>query len=254
MIPPRLIPILLLQNNGLVKTEKYKNPKYIGDPINTVKIFNEKEVDELVFLDISATIERRKPRFELLYKIASECFMPLGYGGGISTIEDIKTLFSLGIEKVIINHYAIENPDFIKKAAVTFGSQSIVVSIDVKKSIFGKYELYNYISGKSFKYNPIEFAELVTKNGAGELIINSVDKEGTMLGYDTKLLEKITVAVSIPVVANGGAGRLEDFREVIHEGGAAAAAAGSFFVYKGKHRAVLINYPKPSEVKALFMN
>lgn len=233
----------MLKNQGLVKTIKFKDPKYVGDPINAVRIFNEKEVDELTFLDITATIENRKPNFKLIADIASESFMPFGYGGGVKDLNDMKELFNLGVEKVIVNSYAVENPEFIKKASDLFGSQSIVVSIDVKKTLLGKYEMYTLGGKKNTKLDPVAFANQMEIMGAGEVFLNSIDRDGTMQGYDIDLIKKVSEVINIPVVACGGAGRIEDFAEVVKKGGASAVAAGSMFVFHGKHRAVLINYP-----------
>lgn len=249
MLKTRVIPCLLLRNRGLVKTIKFKNPSYVGDPINTVRIFNEKEVDELIFLDITATSEKKTPPFKLLGEIASECFMPFTYGGGITSLEDIKTLFSLGAEKVAINSSAIENPNFIREAADLSGSQSIVASIDVKKNFLGKYEVYNHRYKKSTKLNPVEFSVQMEQMGAGEILLTSVDRDGTMEGYDIELIKQVTNAVSIPVISCGGAGKVEDFREAVKVGGASAVAAGSMVVYQGKNRAVLINFPVKEELK-----
>lgn len=252
MLRTRVIPCLLLKNSGLVKTVKFKDAKYLGDPINTVKIFNDKEVDELFILDITATVENRKPNFKLISEIASECFMPLGYGGGVRDLEDIRTLFHMGIEKVAINSYALENPDFVSKAADRFGSQSIIVSMDVKKSMWGKFELYTRGGRQRMKMDPVDGARLMEKHGAGEIFLNSIDKDGTMQGYDLELIKKVSGAVRVPVVACGGAGSLSDMVDSIRTGGASAASAGSMFVYQGKHRAVLINYPTQKELASLF--
>jgi len=252
MLKTRVIPCLLLRNQGLVKTVKFKEPKYLGDPINIVKLFNDKEVDELLFLDITASVENGKPPIELLSQIASECFMPLGYGGGIRNLQDIKEIFSVGIEKVTLNTYAIENPTFVREAADVFGSQSIVVSMDVKKSIWGKYELFTHGGRTGTKKEPVGFAVLMEEMGAGELIVNSIDRDGTMQGYDIALVKKVTEAVGIPVIASGGAGKIADFAQAVHEGGASAVAAGSFFVFHGPHRAVLINVPTPDELERAF--
>jgi cyclase len=238
-------------NLGLVKTVKFKNPKYVGDPINAVKIFNEKEVDELIFLDITATTEKRKPNFRLINDIASECFMPFGYGGGISDLNDMRELFNLGVEKVIINTYAVENPSFVKSAAERFGSQSIVVSIDVKKNLFGKYQVYTHGGKKVTKLDPATFAVRMEEIGAGEIILTSINRDGTMEGYDIGLIKKVSQSLNIPVVASGGAGTIQDFANAVKQGGAAAVAAGSLFVFLGKHRAVLINYPKQTEIETL---
>lgn len=251
MLKTRVIPCLLLKDEGLVKTKKFKDPKYLGDPINIVKIFNEKEVDELVFLDITATLDNRKPNFELLSEIASECFMPLGYGGGITTLEEIRQLFFIGIEKVILNTIAIKNPLFIKDAAKQFGNQSIVVSIDVKKNIWGKYEVFGTSGEQKTKLDIVQYAKEVEEMGAGEIIINSIDRDGTMDGYDIDLIRKVSTAVNIPIVACGGAGQLKDFALAVDEGGASAVGAGSMFVFQGKHRAVLISYPSIEELDGI---
>ncbi len=249
MYRPRVIPALLLRNRGLVKTVKFKDPKYLGDPINIVRIFNDKEVDELVFLDISATNEKRRPPFDLLANITSECFMPLAYGGGIQNMDDIKTLFTLGIEKVILNTTAMENPGLITRAAEFGGSQAIVVSVDVKKNFLGRYEVFTHSGQKGTGYDPVRYAAELEKRGAGELFLNSIDRDGTMLGYDIPLIKSVTQAVSIPVIACGGAHRVEDFGEAIKSAGASAVAAGSMFVFQGKHRAVLITYPTREEIE-----
>jgi cyclase len=249
MLKHRVIPCLLLKDQGLVKTVKFKDPTYVGDPINAVRIFNEKEVDELLFLDITASVERRGPSFKIVSEIASECFMPLGYGGGIRSLEDIRTLLASGVEKVCINSYAVENPAFIKSASDTFGSQSIVVSIDAKRSMLGRSEVRTYSGRKSTGLDPIEFAKEMEQMGAGEIFLNSIDRDGTMRGYDVELIRRLSDAVTIPVVACGGAGRLEDLGEVVEKGSASAAAAGSLFVFHGRHRAVLINYPSRQELR-----
>ncbi|HKC64033.1 MAG TPA: AglZ/HisF2 family acetamidino modification protein, partial [Pyrinomonadaceae bacterium] len=245
----RVIPCLLLKNEGLVKTVKFKNPKYVGDPLNAVKIFNEKEVDELIFLDITATVENRRPPLKLISQIASECFMPFCYGGGIRSVEDIAELFKLGVEKVAINSQAVENPLLIRSAAEKFGSQSIVVSIDVKKNLFGKYRVFTHGGRKATKFDPAEFAARMQEMGAGELFLNSIDRDGTMQGYDLELTKKVTESVSLPVIACGGAGRIEDFADAIKKGGASAVSAGSMFVFQGQYRAVLITYPSIKELE-----
>ena len=252
MIQTRVIPCLLLRNRGLVKTIKFRGPTYLGDPINAVKIFNDKEVDELVFLDITATVENRKPSFRYVAEIATECFMPLGYGGGIRAVEDIKTLVSLGVEKVIINSYAIENPSFISQAADFAGSQSVVVSIDVKKNFIGKYEVFTHSGKKGTGLDPVKLAIDMEKKGAGELLLNSIDRDGTMQGYDTEMIKRVTSAVGIPVVACGGAGKVQDLVDAVKKGGASASAAGSFFVFQGQHRAVLISYPSAQTLQEAF--
>ncbi len=248
MLKTRVIPCLLLKRGGLVKTVKFKDPTYVGDPINAVRIFNEKEVDELVFLDISATAEGRKPNFGLLADIASEAFMPFGYGGGITDMSTIGALFSLGVEKVVINSHAAENSGFIREAALSYGSQSIVVSMDVKRGFLGGYAVFTHGGTRNIKRDPARYAREMEDLGAGEIFLNSIDRDGTMQGYDLELLKTVSRAVTIPVIACGGAGRIEHFAEAVHTGEAAAVSAGSMFVFQGKHRAVLITYPDASEL------
>lgn len=252
MLMTRVIPCLLLRNQGLVKTVKFKDPKYVGDPINAVKIFNDKEVDELLFLDITATVERKGPPMKVLAEIASECFMPLAYGGGIRSMEDVRQIFAVGVEKVCINTHAVEQPNFIRQASDIFGSQSIVVSIDVKKSLFGKYEVYTHGGTKGTKLDPRDHAVRMEQMGAGELFLNAIDRDGTQQGYDIDLIRTVAAAVRIPVIACGGAGTVAHFREAVKQGGAAAVSAGSMFVFHGKHRAVLISYPGQEELKQAF--
>lgn len=247
----RIIPCLLLRDNGLVKTIKFKNSTYIGDPINAVKIFNEKEVDELVFLDIDATIEKKEPPYELIQDIATECFMPFCYGGGVKTVDQIRRLLASGAEKVSINSEAFYNPDFIKEAAQIFGSSTIVVSVDYKKNLFGKTFVYVNGGRKSTKIDPVSYAKKMEELGAGELMINAIDRDGVMNGYDVEMIRKITDAVSIPVIICGGAGHLNDFKKAFQEGNASAAAAGSLFVFQGKKRGVLISYPASEDVKEI---
>lgn len=248
----RVMPCLLVKNGRLVKTVKFKNPAYIGDPVNAIKIYNEKEVDELILLDITASVEARPPAFELLSQTAEECFMPMCYGGGIRSIEDIRRIFSLGIEKVAINSYAFERPEFVKEASAIFGSQSIVASIDVKKSgLLNKYTVYVKSGTKSTGIDPVAYAEKIEKLGAGEILLNSVDRDGTWSGYDIDLVKRVVNAVDIPVIACGGAGTVADLGDVIKNGGASAAAAGSMVVYQGKDLGVLIKFPKRSELEAV---
>ncbi|MFX1261507.1 MAG: AglZ/HisF2 family acetamidino modification protein [Promethearchaeota archaeon] len=248
MLRTRVIPCLLLRGQGLVKTIKFKNPTYVGDPINAVRIFNDKEVDELVFLDISATLEKRSPKYEMIRDIATECFMPFGYGGGIHDIETAARILKLGSEKVIFNSAATDL-GFLREAADVFGSQSVVVSIDVSRVRRGKYQVFTHSGTVNTKMNPVEFATSVEAAGAGEIFLNSIDRDGTMEGYDIELLKSVTSAVNIPVVACGGAWKLEHLREAILKGGASAVSAGSMFVFHGPHRAVLINYPTQEELK-----
>lgn len=252
MLNIRVIPCLLLRGQGLVKTVQFKDAKYVGDPINAVKIFNEKEVDELILLDILATVEQRKPPLKLISEVASECFMPLCYGGGICSLDDIKEIFNLGVEKVAVNTYAINNPYFIKEAAGKFGSQSIVLAMDVKRNLLGDYEVFTHGGRKSTKLDPVRLAIEIEEIGAGEIFLNSIDRDGTMQGYDIELIKKVTEAVSIPVIACGGAGKLSDFAVAIKEGGASAVAAGSLFVFHGEEHAVLISYPSVQELEHIF--
>jgi cyclase len=245
----RVIPVLLLHKQGLIKSEKFKNYRYVGDPINAVKIFNEKEVDELAIIDIDATKEKRKPDLQKIKEIASEAFMPLSYAGGITSVDEVKEILFNGIEKVIINKAALTNPDLIKRIADRFGSQSVVVSIDVKKNMWGKYKVYSDNGRTNTNLDPVEFAKQVAAAGAGEILLNSIDRDGTYQGYDIEILKKVTSAVNIPVIACGGAGAISDFSLAVKEGQASAVAAGSFFVFQRPHNAVLISYPSIKELK-----
>jgi cyclase len=251
MVRTRVIPCLLLKNLGLVKTVRFKHPTYVGDPINAVRIFNDKEVDELVFLDITATRERRPPPFELIAKIASECFMPFCYGGGIRTMEHVTQLFTLGVEKIALNSTAAENPHFVNEVASVAGSQSVVVSIDVKRNLFGRYRVFTRSGTTRTEHDPVDYARRMQDSGAGEILLTSIDRDGTMTGYDLELIQRVSAAVSLPVVACGGASQIGDFVAGI-DAGAAAAAAGSLFVFTGKHRAVLINFPAPQDLQLAF--
>lgn len=254
MIPSRVIPCLLLRNHGLVKTVRFKEPTYLGDPINVVRIFNDKEVDELVFLDITATPEGKEPPFDLLARIASQCFMPLCYGGGVRTIEQMMALFTLGIEKVAVNSHAVERAAFVREAADRVGSQSVIVSIDVKRSWLGRYEVVTHGGRRKTGLDPVRWAEEMQRQGAGELLLTSVDRDGTMEGYDLDLVRRVTAAVDIPVVACGGARTIADLHAAVAEGGASAAGAGSMFVFQGPHRAVLISYPSRAELDSLYQH
>jgi cyclase len=252
MAIPRVIPVLLLRNKGLVKTVKFKEHKYVGDPINAIKIFNEKEVDELTFLDIDASKENREPPFDFLNSIASECFMPLAYGGGVRSIQQINRLIKSGIEKIIINTQAIENPQFIRSATDSFGTSTIVGAIDVKKNFFGTHQVYSHTKGSTLSKDPVKHAEDLQQLGVGEIFVNSVDNDGMMTGYDFELVKKMTAAVDVPVIACGGAGSIDDIDKVVNYSGASGAAVGSFFVFHGKHRAVLITYPEYQTLNTIF--
>lgn len=251
MLKPRVIPCLLLRGRGLCKTVKFSDPKYVGDPINAVKIFNEKEVDELLLLDITATPEKREPNFELIGDIASECFMPLAYGGGVTSIDQIRRLHRVGVEKVSLNSAAYHNRKLVEEACAVFGSSSIVAAIDVKKTLFGRYEVWINSGKTNTKEDPVRYAEQLARLGVGEILVNSIDRDGTMGGFDLTLLKNITSAVDAPVIGCGGAGTLDHVREAISKTGVNAVAAGSMFVFHGKHKAVLINYPTPAQLEEL---
>jgi cyclase len=243
----RVIPILLMQDKGLVKTVNFKTQSYIGDPINAVRIFNEKEVDELVLCDITASKRKSSPDYLQIKRIVSECFMPVAYGGGISNLDQIKRIIDLGVEKIIISSAGTDYK-LLESAASIYGTQSIVVSIDVKKNIFGGYKVYGVSGTICISDNPAELATKVVCSGAGEIIVQSIDREGCMNGYDIKITKLISDSVNVPVVASGGCGSLLDIQDVLLNGGASSAAAGSLFVFKGKHKAVLINYPGYDEL------
>jgi len=242
MLKTRIIPVLLMRNRGLYKGINFKKHKYVGDPINTVKIFNDKEVDELIILDIESSIKNKPIDFEYLKEVVTEAFMPVAYGGGIKSIEDARKLFSIGVEKIILNTYAVINPNLIKELSNTFGSQSIVFSLDVKKTLLGRRVFIKSGTYKT-KYNPLEIATYMQKLGVGEIMLNDIDKDGTMSGYNLELISELSKNLQIPLIACGGANSIEDFKKAI-EHGAHACAAGSMFVFHGPHRAVLISYPK----------
>lgn len=244
---PRIIPVLLIDDRDLIKTINFKKRTYLGDPINAVKIFNRKGIDELAILDIGVTKKGTEPDYELLKDIASEAFMPLSYGGGITSVEQVKELLAIGYEKVVINTSLIRKPDMVKKAIELFGSQSIVASIDAKK-INGKRYCMIEDGGKPVRISPLEMAKRAEKIGVGEIILNSVDRDGLMKGYDIELVKSITKEIRIPVTAIGGAGGIQDLKKVLHEGGAHAAAGGSMFVYYGRLKAVLITAPNEEEL------
>lgn len=244
MLRPRIIPCLLVHDKGLVKTVQFKDPKYVGDPINAVRIFNEKYSDELMVVDIDATVNRTEPDYSLIEKIASECRMPLCYGGGIKTVDQAQKIFSLGVEKIAISSAAMENPALVTKIAERVGTQSVVVVIDVKKKLFGGYEVVTHNSKKSTGKKPVEMAALFQKLGAGEIVINSVDNDGVMKGYDIDLATKVRREISVPLTILGGAGSLDDIGKLVSNFGIVGAAAGSLFVFRGAYKAVLISYPE----------
>lgn len=252
MLYPRIIPCLLVHNKGLVKTVKFKYPKYVGDPINAVKIFNEKEVDELIVVDIDASAQKSEPDYKMIENLAVECRMPLCYGGGIKSVEQAQRIFNLGVEKIAISSVAIENPEIVKTMAERVGNQSVVVVLDVRKrALSSKYEIWTYNATKNTGLNPVEFAQKMEKLGAGEIVLNSIDLDGVMKGYDLNLIQRIREVIHIPMTVLGGAGSLEDIGSVIKQHGVIGTAAGSFFVFKGKYRAVLISYPDKAEKEAL---
>tara|TARA_Y100001968_G_scaffold44187_1_gene34295 strand:- start:713 stop:1492 length:780 start_codon:yes stop_codon:yes gene_type:complete len=248
MLNPRIIPNLLIHNKGLVKTINFKDPKYVGDPINAVKIFNEKSVDELIVTDIDATVKNIDPDYSMIEKLAMECRMPLCYGGGINNANQAKQIFSLGVEKIAISSSAINNPKLITELSDSVGSQSVVIVMDIKKKFLGKgYELVTHNGTKKTGINPLKFVEEIKELGVGEIVINSIDRDGTMKGYDYQLIEKIRNITTLPMTILGGAGSLEDIGNLINKYKIIGAGAGSIFVFKGKYRAVLINYPNDKE-------
>jgi cyclase len=244
----RVIPVLLLHKEGLYKTKQFNKPIYVGDPINAVRIFNEKEVDEIVIIDIDATCENKEPDIAKIAEIGSEAFMPMAYGGGITKVSQIKEILYNGIEKIIINKAAHTNPSLITEAANLFGNQSVVVSIDVKKTFLKGYKVFTDNGKKNTGLSPVEFAIQAQKLGAGEILLNSIDKDGTFSGYDTLLIEQVSKALTIPLIALGGATTVQDL-SLARKAGASALAAGSMFVFQRPHRAVLISYPTRKELK-----
>ena len=244
---PRIIPTLLIDDRDLIKTVQFGKRTYLGDPVNAVKIFNRKGIDELSILDIGATRNHREPDYEILKDIASEAFMPLSYGGGITTLDQVHELLKIGYEKVVLNSSLVRTPELITKSADQFGSQSIVASIDAKKTGDG-YKCFISDGKEESKWNPVDLAKEAERLGAGEIIINSIDNDGMMKGYDIELVKSISDSVRIPVIAIGGAGGINDLKAVLHEGHAHAAAGGSMFVYYGKLKAVLITAPSEEEL------
>lgn len=243
MLRPRVIPCLLIHKGGLVKTVRFAEPKYVGDPVNAIKIFNEKEADELIVVDIDATSHRREPNERLISQFAVECRMPLCYGGGIRTAEQAKRIVGLGVEKVSLGAAAFEVPSLIGEAAREIGSQSVVVVLDVRKSKTGSYEVFTHNGSKSTGMDPVSAARMAEDRGAGEILINSIDLDGTMKGYDLNLAREVRLATRIPMTVLGGAGNLDDLAALVRSCGVVGAAAGSLFVFKGTYKAVLINYP-----------
>ena len=257
MLRSRIIPCLLVHQGGLVKTQAFKDPKYVGDPINAVRIFNEKEADELMVLDIDATVKKVEPDFALIAKLAAECRMPLCYGGGITTALQAIRIVDMGVEKVAVSAAAIANPSLLTEIAAAVGRQSVVAVLDVRKrtGFFAKnYEICTHNAKIVHKSDPVILAKRLQEAGAGEIVINSVDRDGLMQGYDLDLAAEVKQALNVPVTYLGGAGMLEHMSELVHKLGVVGAAAGSLFVFKGKYRAVLINYPTPAQKVQLFQD
>jgi cyclase len=252
MLLPRVIPCLLLKDAGLVKTVRFRRASYVGDPLNTIKILNDKEVDELVLLDITATPERRGPNLEFLREAVSEAFVPLAYGGGVTTLQQMHDLYKLGVEKVVLNTAAHERPDLVREAAAAFGSQSVVVGIDVRRGIFGGQRVFTHGGRTRVDGDPVAAARRAEDLGAGELLLTAIHRDGTWKGYDLDLIRTVASAVQVPVVACGGAATLSDFRGAVRDAGASAVAAGSMFVYQRRHRAVLVSFPTRAELIATF--
>ena len=251
MLRIRVIPTLLLQGESLVKTKRFGSFTYIGDPCNTVRIFNELEVDELIFLDISATKQKRPPNFELLQDIANECFMPLAYGGGVAKLEDAKKIFQIGFEKVSLNYASLMTPELVTQLSEYFGRQAVIASMDVKKNIFGKYQVMSSNGKVQTGKSPIEWAKELEALGAGEILITSIDREGSWAGFDINLVKQVADSVSIPVIAHGGAGKVEDIGSVVNEGNASAVALVSMVVFQKQGMGVLVNHPCEEELGRL---
>ena len=251
MLKVRIIPALLLREDALVKTVKFKDASYIGDPINTVRIFNELEVDELVFLDIEATVQGRKPNFRVLHEIANECFMPLAYGGGLRNFDTACEIFQIGFEKVVLNAVCHSHPEVMGQIAHHYGTQAVVASVDVKKNFWGKYEVWTHSGKFNTNKNPEEWCRFMEEIGAGEILLSSIDREGTWQGLDIDLIRRVTDVVSIPVIAHGGAGNIEHIGQVVKEANASAVALGSMVVFQKKGMGVLVNFPDRIELKEL---
>ena len=251
MLKTRVIPCLQLIGDSLVKTVKFKNPSYIGDPINTVRIFNELEVDELCFLDIRASLQNRQPNLDILRQISNECFMPLSYGGAIKDFETAKKILSIGFEKLVLNTQAYHQLELLTQLSRHFGTQAVIASIDAKKNIWGKYQVYVNDGTQKIDNDVIEWAEALESAGAGEILITSIERDGTWSGFDIELTKKVADAVSVPVIANGGAGSLEHIGEVVRKGNASAACLGSMVVYQQKGMGVLVNFPDKKNLKKI---
>jgi cyclase len=249
MLRVRIIPALLLDNESLVKTTRFRHPTYIGDPCNTVRIFNELEVDELAFLDITATRDRRPPNFALLQDVATECFMPLSYGGGLTSFDDAARIFGIGFEKVVVNSFAHERPELITEIADVYGAQAVVASIDVGTGLFGGERIMTHGGRRARRPDPVAWAVELERRGAGEILLTSIDREGTWDGMDIDLIRKVSDAVTVPVIAQGGAGSVSDLAEAVHVGHASSVAVGSMVVFQKKGFGVLVNFPEYEVLK-----
>lgn len=248
----RVIPLLLLRHESLVKTTRFGNFAYVGDPCNTVRIFNELEVDELFFMDITASRERHGPNLEVLSNIANECFMPLGYGGGISSIDHAKAVFDIGFEKISLNMHAVKNPELISEIAALFGSQAVVVSIDVRSAVpRGKSSVWTENGERNTHKSPVEWAKEVERMGAGEILLTAIDREGSWSGFDLDLIRSVADEVSIPVIAHGGAGTLDHIGEAVHKAGASAVALGSMVVFQKKGMGILVHFPDRKSLQSV---
>lgn len=255
MVYPRIIPCLLIRNKGLVKTIQFSDPKYVGDPLNAVKIFNEKEADELIVFDIDATVEKREPDYDRIKNLANECRMPLCYGGGVKTVEQAMKILSLGVEKISLSSVVLENTQIVSMIAKRLGSQSVVVTLDIKRDLSSKkYEIYTHNGKRQTGITPFKLIPKLQDLGAGEIVINSIDNDGKMKGYDFNLIDKIYSSIQVPMSVVGGAGSLNDIEKLINRYGIIGAVAGSLFVFKGTYRAVLINYPNKTEKERLMYN
>jgi cyclase len=250
MTAARIIPCLLLRDRKLVKGQKFAAHRYVGDPINAVRIFNDRDIDELMLVDIARTKQGKPPDFEHIEEIVSECFVPLSYGGGIKSVEDARRLIRIGVEKILLNSSVIGNLGLVRAIADEIGSQAVIVNIDVKRNLLGKPRVWSHCGRKVAIRDPVAYASAAEKAGCGEIVVSSVDRDGTMSGYDVVLVRQVADSVSVPVVALGGASSLADIGEVVLKGGASAAAAGALFVFQGKHRAVLINFPTSEAIDA----
>ncbi|MDF3856920.1 AglZ/HisF2 family acetamidino modification protein [Achromobacter denitrificans] len=252
MLRPRIIPCLLVRDKGLVKTVKFSSDKYVGDPINAVRIFNEKEVDELIVVDIDATTKGVGPDLKMIERLAAECRMPFCYGGGVKTVEQAQSIISLGVEKVALSSALVEDPSLASRIADKLGRQSVVAVLDVKKKRFSsRYEVWTHNATKNTHLNPLELAPLLQQHGVGEIVVNSIDHDGVMKGYDLGIVEQIRNVTTVPLSVLGGAGSIDDIGELIKKFGIIGAGAGSLFVFKGSYKAVLINYPSLADREAL---